>query len=75
MASKTGRGKGYLGENIFYEDNEANTQRKQGYKGTCLPNKDFPDGCPLLYFVWKKSTIQNARIKETKRLKKCIIKE
>jgi DNA-binding XRE family transcriptional regulator len=45
--SNVGRKLGFLGDNVFYEDTGCKYAKELGYKGTCLPSKDYPAGCPF----------------------------
>jgi hypothetical protein len=45
--SNVGRKLGFLGDNVFYEDNGCKYAKELKYEGTCLPSKDYPAGCPF----------------------------
>ena len=70
MTSSNGRPLGFLGDNVFYEDTGCKYAKELGYKGTCLPSKDYPDGCPFTYICLedvhdtKNKEYRNQKIKE-----------
>jgi len=49
LTKKIGRPIGFLGDNIFYEDKGCKYAKELKYEGTCLPSKDYPNGCPFTH--------------------------